>query len=164
MYDFPFYVDVCFRIINLVVLILLLRYLFVNYLLESIKKKIEERRQQIRSLQEHLIAVQHQRDILAAIIDQESGLSLQVQKKIARWAEAVAVEAKMRSSQKEHIMRKIQGYVLQKQETLMHKEAQLQVAPRALEIAEAALKQEFADPKLGALVIRHIMADLRVKQ
>jgi len=161
MYEFSFFVDVFFRILNFVVLILLLRYIFKKYMLESIKQKIEERRQFMRGLEEHLLAVKYQRDLIVAMIDKESGLSLQVHKKITLWAEAVASELKMRRREKEQIMRMVEDQAQKKQEALLIQEAQLTIIPRALDLAQAELMNEFADPKLASLVTARVMATIR---
>jgi hypothetical protein len=161
MYDFSFFVDVVFRILNLTVLIFLLRYLFKKYVLESIKHKIDERHRFVRGLEEHLRAVQHQRDLIVAMIDQESGLSLQVRKRITLWAEAVAIELKMRRREKEQIMRQINAQAVQKEEALLIERAQLEIIPQALEATKKELVREFADPKLSAAVTSRIMAALR---
>lgn len=161
MYDFSFFVDVFFRILNLAVLIFLLRYLFKKYVLESVKHKIDERHRFVRGLEEHLLAVQHQRDLIVAMIDQESGLSLQVRKRIILWAEAVVVELKMRRREKEQIMRQINAQAVQKQEALLIERAQLEVVPEVLEATKNELVREFADPKLGAAVNSRIMGALR---
>jgi len=161
MYDFSFFVDVIFRILNLAVLIFLLRYLFKKYVLESIKHAIDERHRFVRGLEEHLRAVQHQRDLIVAMIDQESGLSLQVRKRIILWGEAVVIELKMRQREKEQIMRQINAQAAQKQEALFIERAQLEVVPEALEVTRKELVREFEDPKLGAAVTSRIMAALR---
>lgn len=164
MIDFSFFVDVTFRIINLAVLIFILRYLFKNYLLEAIKKKMEGRRQFMRSLEEHLIAVEHQRTLLAAIIDQESGLGLQVQKKITSWAQAAAADLHARQSHKEQIMRVIAAHAQEREEALMRLQAKRQVIPQALDATSLALSKEFSDPKVAASVVAHIMSVLKVKK
>lgn len=161
MYDFSFFVNVIFRILNLAALIFLLRYLFKKYILESIKQKIDERHRFMRGLEEHLRSVQHQRDLIVAMIDQESGLSLQVRKRITLWAEVLVTELKMRRREKEQIMRQINAQAIQKQEALFIERAQLEVVPQALEATKKELAREFADPKLGAAVTSRIMAAMR---
>lgn len=161
MFDFSLLIDILFRILNLIVLILLLRYIFKTYILESVKQKIEEWRQQMRSLEEQLLALDHQRDLVISHIDHESKLSIQVRKRVALWAEAVANELKARRREKEQIMRQINAHVLQKEQALAADQMRHAVMRQALDVAQVNLEREFADSKQGAEITSRVMATLR---
>lgn len=164
MSNFSLLVNVFFRLLNFAILIFILRFIFKNYLLETIKKKIQERHDYLRGLETHLHTALSERDALITQIDQESVSGTQIEKKIVRWAEVIEADRKSMLREKEAIMRKVAAHVAERETALEVLHARNTVIPQAIDATEQALKSELADPKLNGMVVRRIMQSMRAKK
>lgn len=164
MNDFSFFIDVAFRIINFFILIFLFRYLFKRFALPWAQRKMEHKRHMTRSLEEHLNAVRHQDEMMASLITQESEQGSQIEKKMVRWADAVTAEFRLRNREKEQLMRKIAAHVDEKEHALIQMKMEEIILPRVLHDVEVMLKEEAADPQLGAYILKRIMKTIKAQK
>ncbi len=163
MFNISLFVDIFFRLLNFAILIFILRYIFKQYILEGIKKKIQDRRDYMRGLEEHLRAVSYQRDLLMNTIDQEYVAGAQIEKKIVRWADALTAERKLRAREKEAIMRKVAANTTERETALQILQARMAIMPDMIDTVEQSLQTELADPKLSGMVTRRIIQTIKAK-
>jgi len=154
-------VFVLFRIINVVLIAWLVKYVFQKYILPELKIKIEEKLAYFRGLEDKYKNLVDQNSVVEKEIKDQDSLFEMLKNKIGLWKKAREEQKVI----KEKELVEINSYLKQKTETqeqnIQQKKLIKEVFPRVIDGTYKQLEQKFAEKKESTKFLKDILGYMK---
>jgi hypothetical protein len=149
-----------FKLINLILIIFIIAYLFKKYALDMIKGEIAEEKLKVRTLKKSISDSKDQVEALDLDIKQQGAESKQLFNKVKKWAIIVAEDDNAEEAELKENLKKAESRAMVQVEYVQEDTAINAVVPLAIKKIEEEACSEFADIKNRKRFLKEALAVL----
>jgi len=156
-------INVFFRLLNFVVLVGVLRYLYKQYVYGAVQRDFEADEKKVAILAQQKDAYYQQEQFLKQEIQNQDRLVTHLHKKLAQWNEAAQQIERENSEMHDTLQAALRKKAVVQSEHIAHYMLERRALPQAMHELETSLAEYFRDAKRGdnymKSVVNHLEKD-----